>query len=211
MLRNTKQRLLVSICQGFILKLRRAASYFTINTRFRPNNKQMRGTFMTFIMLNCQLLDGSSLSKAAIFLELVFSYDVIFSNTLQIEHLLKPNCLITWLPHNIYFYFRFWILGAKTFGMKRRPSDWEVVILHNALQKPCTLLVCLHPVSMKVKVSKGVSKYFICSFNSLLCSLFLRFLFWCIVVISFTLQLLQTATINTEVRHFNKLVCWLIS
>lgn len=203
---------------GFILELRRAASYFTINTRFGPN-KQMKGTFMAFIMLNCQILDGSSLSKAAIFLELVFSYDVIFSNTLQTEHLLKPNHLITWLPHNIYFYFRFWILCDNpgctrvyvTFGMKRRPSDWEMVMLHNALQKPSPLLICLHPVSMKVKVSKKVSKYFIYSFNSLLFSLFLRFLFWCIVVISFTLQLLQTATINTEVRHFNESVCWLIS
>lgn len=41
----------------------------------------MKGTFMAFIMLNCQILDRPSLSKAAIFLELVFSYDVIFSNT----------------------------------------------------------------------------------------------------------------------------------
>lgn len=49
----------------------------------------MKGTFMAFIMLNCQILDRPSLSKAAIFLELVFSYDVIFSNTPLIK---------TWSP-----------------------------------------------------------------------------------------------------------------
>lgn len=118
---------------GFILELRRAAFYFTINTRFRPN-KQMKGTFMAFIMLNCQILDRPSLSKAAIFLELVFSYDVIFSNTPLIKTW-SPDYPITYIFISDFGFcvtildaWEFmWLLGWSTDLLTEK---WSCCIIH---------------------------------------------------------------------------------
>lgn len=118
---------------GFILELRRAAFYFTINTRFRPN-KQMKGTFMAFIMLNCQILDRPSLSKAAIFLELVFSYDVIFSNTPLIKTW-SPDYPITYIFISDFGFCVtildarefMWLLGWSTDLLTEK---WSCCIIH---------------------------------------------------------------------------------